>query len=420
MRAALRTPAGAELRRAWKVASDTLLRVAQHEAEHADKRTGRGITTAHQTVADELGMSKRQVQRARGLLEALGLAVTVVEGRYLTAAERRAARAAHGGHQVRAASVRALVMPRAAVENVHLPRRGSGSKNLSVKKNSPTRPKARNATAPRPLARTTRKTASCTGGLRSIELQRFAARLVDGDERDGADRRRMPWLLRSPAGGRRHIGALCDVLAAAGIDPARWSPRQLIEAIDEWHRSAERAALGATATNPLRMLAWLLRQAIDPAAPTPAELAAERAARRRAEQLERAREAERERARVAAIDHDEVARIIAQMHVDAAAARRLRMLDRRQPGDSSATFEAPSGGLMRGPAATASAGRLRETRVEDVEAIAAPTPQEGASTSAAGARRAAQPHQLDEARADGRGGSDGPSESSWRAPSPIR
>lgn len=348
--AALRTAAGAELRRAWKVAGDTLLRVGQLDASHADARTGRGVATAHETVAAELGMSKRQVQRARGLLEALGLAVTVVEGRYLTTAERDAARAAHGGHQVRAASVRALVMPRAAVENVHLPRRGLDSKNLSVKKNSPTRPRARKATAPRPLARTMRKTASCTGGLRSIELQRFAARLVDGDERDGAQRRRMPWLLRSPAGGRRHIGALCDVLAAAGIDPARWSPRQLVEAIDEWHRTTARPALGAAATNPLRLLAWQLRQAIDPTAPTPAELAAERGARRRAEQLERAREAERERQRVEAIDHDEVARIIDKMHQDMAADRRRRQLVAPRPGDSSAMFAAPAETRVHGRA----------------------------------------------------------------------
>lgn len=163
---ALRTPEGEELRRRVSIAPDTLLRIAHADMLAADADTGRGVSTAHETVAEVTGVCKKTVQRARGLLEALGLAVSIVEGRYLTVAEREAALSAHGGRQIKAASVRALTMPkRWAVENVHLPRRGDlGIKtpDLEVK---PTRASARESAAPLPWpARTAgRGSGSCRG-----------------------------------------------------------------------------------------------------------------------------------------------------------------------------------------------------------------------------------------------------------------
>ncbi len=155
---ALRTPEGEELRRRAKVAPDTLFRVANADRVAADVTTGRGVATAHETVAAVLGMCKKTVQRTRKLLEALGLAVTVVEGRYLTVAERQAAERAHGGRQIRAASVRALTMPKGvAVENVHLPRRGSVSSITPDLKVKQTRASAlKSAASRRPRASTKR------------------------------------------------------------------------------------------------------------------------------------------------------------------------------------------------------------------------------------------------------------------------
>lgn len=317
---ALTAPAGAEKRRRARVAPDTLLRVARADWKAADAHTGRGVATAHETVAEALGMSAKTVQRSRRLLELLGLAVTVVEGRYLTVSERKAARAAHGGHQLRAASLRALTMPR-PVENVHLPRRGKALKESLVSENLPTRSDARTTAATRPPALMMKKKRTRKNVItqpRPLELQRFAARLVDGDERDTSPRR-MPWVLRSPDGGRmRHIGTLCNVLSSAGIDPRQWRPREVIERIDQWHKSTGRRTLADEAVDPLRYLAWQLAQAIDPAAPTPSEQAQIRAAHDAARRAERDREAAAERERMANVDHEEVARIIAQMKADAA------------------------------------------------------------------------------------------------------
>ena len=164
-----------------------------------------------------------------------------------------------------------------------------------------------------------RSSALVTTQPRPIELQQFAARLVDGDERDALPRR-LPWLLRSPAGRSRHIGALCNVLSSVGIDPHRWRPREVIEAVDRWHETTGRRTLAEAANDPLRYFAWQLSQAIDPTAPTPTEQAQIRTAQRRAEQQERLREVEAERERMANVDHEEIARIIAQMKVDAAQA----------------------------------------------------------------------------------------------------
>lgn len=326
---ALATEQGEHRRREARVAGGTLLRVARADWLAADADTGRGVATAHETVAAELGMSSKTVQRARALMEALGFAVTIVEGRYLTTAEREAARAAHGGHQVRAASLRALTVPKPApVENVHLPRRGKALEISLDRENSPTRASARKSAAPRPPAMTKRHPrAGRPAHPRSLELQQFAARLVDGDERELAvARRRLPWLLDRAGRPDRpaHIGALCDVLSGAGIDPRRWTPRELIERIDRWHQSQGRASLVGTSRVPLAYFAWQLRQAIDPAAPTPAEEVEIRRAQRDAERAELAREREAERARMAVVDEAEVARIIAQMRAEMTAERRAR------------------------------------------------------------------------------------------------
>lgn len=321
--------------RAGLVSAGTLLAVARADWLTADVETGRGVTTSHETVAERVGMSKRQVQRARDVISSLGFAVTIVYGRYLTTGERSAAHEAHGGDQVRAASVRALTMPTPAVDTVHLPAPRRGDRLGTVLKSSPKRASAQKVAAPRPPAAAKRKNPGrrrhVTAALpRPVDLQRFAARLVDGDERDTIQRR-LPWVLRSPGSDRdRHIGALCDVLDGAGIDPARWRPRELVETIDRWHDNTGRRTLAGTARDPLRYLAWQLATAIDPAAPTPGEEFAIRQARRATERAERERERAAERERVAQIDRAEVGRIIAQMRADAAAsADAARRLQRR-------------------------------------------------------------------------------------------
>lgn len=79
----LESPAGIELC-AGKMKVDTLLVVARDDARTADARSGRGVSTSHETVAKRVGMSSRHVRTARRIIEKLGMAVTIVLGRHLS------------------------------------------------------------------------------------------------------------------------------------------------------------------------------------------------------------------------------------------------------------------------------------------------------------------------------------------------
>ncbi|WP_368499988.1 hypothetical protein [Herbiconiux sp. A18JL235] len=311
---ALRTPEGEQLRRRVKVAPDTLLRIAHADMLAADADTGRGVSTAHETVAEVTGVCKKTVQRARGLLEALGLAVSIVEGRYLTVAEREAAESAHGGRQIKAASVRALTMPkRWAVENVHLPRRGDlGIKapDLEVK---PTRASARESAASRPPAKTkgsTRPGFPRSGQPRPLGVQRFAAGLVA----------RMRWL----ADGR-HIGQVCAMLERTGVDPDRWTIDAFMDALATGNKHAGfTVAEPSGQRDPVAYLGWQIKNAIDPNEPTPAEEAQLRAIQARAELEARRREREAEEARWASRDQAAIDEAIVAMHEQQKAWERAR------------------------------------------------------------------------------------------------
>lgn len=308
---ALRSAEGETARRRAKVAPDTLLRVAYADRAAADQATGRGVSTAHETVAARLGMSAKTVQRARRLMEALGLAVTVAEGRYLTTAERREAQLRHGGHQLRAASTRALTMPagyrpppsahvaagdRQSVENVQLPpRRGvKGSSHLIENSLTRARSRPRKATASRRPAETKMLRAMTPSGPRGIDVQRLAAGLIA----------RMPWLDR----GGRHIGRLCALIERHGLAGQGWTARALVEAIDRGRVQLGVGLLDVDAQrDPLRYFAWLLGGTVPAGAPSPSAVlrdeSRERARRQAIEAAEeRARRAQIE-ADAAAIDH---------------------------------------------------------------------------------------------------------------------
>lgn len=293
---ALATPEGEGHRRAVKVAPDTLLRVARAEWLSADVATGRGITTAHETLALQLGMCKRTVQRCRELLEVLGFAVTVEVGRYLTTAEREAAHQVHGGRQVRAASVRALTLPkRKSVENVHLPFPRKGSSISPVIKNSPRRARAQKEAAPRLQPGSKKANLKPHRRPRPIGIQQLAAGLVN----------LLPWLTRDT-----HIGKVCDLLTRSGIDPARWTATGLKAEVDRFCRSAGVTVIDpGKQKDPLAYFAWMLRPAIDKTA----ETARERGLREHAEAIERRRQwasdVAAERARADTLTDKDFARI---------------------------------------------------------------------------------------------------------------
>ena len=288
----MRTPTGETARAAAHVAIDTLLRVATADAAVADARTGRNVATAHDTVAAQLGMSAKTVQRARTLLERLGLAVTVWAGRYLTVLERAAARARHGAMQLRAASTRALISPKQAVallpvENVQLPRRGRHTTTTHLSRKSTTRVTAR------------RRTASMTPV--PVGVQRLAAQLAQ----------RMPWLARD-----RHIGALARLLNRHQLDAdAGWSAERLLRVIELHNRATGHLVPDpAKQRSPLGYLHTLLTAAAEQLHPA----AQSSRTTPRAEAAWRREDTERRQA-IAAEDPAIAAAIIAQIRADIAA-----------------------------------------------------------------------------------------------------
>lgn len=248
----LESPAGVALC-AGKMKVDTLLVVAREDAATADASSGRGVATSHETVAKRVGMSSRHVRTARRIMEKLGMAVTIVLGRHLSPAERADARAAHGGYQEAAASVRALTMPapvtgpqeaahpvvsddvdeQAPVDTFHLPRSGYVRRPLTSQRWSPTRVTTRETAAARPKPK--RKTHSRPEQApHDPALQRFAwdiaanFMLLEGSHpRQGA-----PVSPGALAGGR-HIGQLIRILQRTRITPDRYTVRTLNDALSE-------------------------------------------------------------------------------------------------------------------------------------------------------------------------------------------
>jgi hypothetical protein len=300
----LATADGETHRRRSKVAAGTLLRVARADWLSADVATGRGVSTAHETVAAELGMSGKTVQRARELMETLGFSVTIAVGRYLTRSERTAAHQVHGGRQYRAASLRALTLPKKQpVENVQLPSPREGKSLSPVVKSSPTRADARRPVAALPQQRSMKnKRRGHDRKPRQLVDQRLAAELVA----------RLPWLNQG-----RHVGTVSLFLHRLGVTGHDWTAHGLLAAVDQFCASTGARNVDPRAhRDPAAYLAWLINKARAAGAEPNRTRHAAAAARRAAEQAARAQEAREEAERVAAIDQAAVQAVLDQMHRD--------------------------------------------------------------------------------------------------------
>jgi hypothetical protein len=170
----------------------TLLEVSRVLADAADYATGRNVTVTNATICAAVGRSERTVRRACRILEALGLAEVIVEGRELTRDERAEARRLHGGAQTGAGSVRAMTVPRevAALSFGPLPTHTPVSKTSHLLKNSSRRARARSTAASRPMQgrnphpKQTRRPEP----IRTMGFKRFAAQLDAVDVKSAGDR----------------------------------------------------------------------------------------------------------------------------------------------------------------------------------------------------------------------------------------
>jgi hypothetical protein len=228
------------------------------------------------------------------------MAVEQERGRYLTTLESMAAEAHHGHKQFRAASVWALISPRAAVTAITAPFKKSRKPSRATLRTATFRARTASRTSPHPGGR---GPLSPLGGFvlqslvlkfspthantragrpkntqrsapRPIDLQRTAAQLIA----------HIPALKTT-----KHIGQICDVLDRAGIDPARWTGRCIARELTRDTQS--RGWVWPTQiTRPIAFLRWRLAH-INWSVPSPAERARDNDRTRLAEQATRRREA---------------------------------------------------------------------------------------------------------------------------------
>lgn len=222
------------------ITSATLLSIAAVMAEHADHATGRHVAVTRATIADRVGCDVRTVTTAWRVLRVSKWAVEAQRG--------------HGSTNTpsigRRPSVYHLVprrearpVPRPVVHDFHLPPLGGVSSFSPVRSYSP----SERASAPaNRICDNTRQARPWRRTARPLAVQRLAAGLVAITH--GLD--------------RAHIGAICDALTAAGIDPDVWSARAVNNKLN-----ADMRARGATwpdhIANPgaflhsrLRRLSW--------------------------------------------------------------------------------------------------------------------------------------------------------------------
>lgn len=176
-------------------------------ADYADHATGRHVAVTRATLADRIGCSQRTITTAWKVLKATGWALEASRG--------------HGGPRTptfgRRPSVWHLTPRRRAVEHFHLPPLSRESGLSPERSYSPRAHACAAAPVPRKRRRPQRTTP------RPLALQKLADELV-------GNAYGRPALCHGLHRG--HIGAVCDALTAAGIDPELWTGAQLKRELD--------------------------------------------------------------------------------------------------------------------------------------------------------------------------------------------
>ena len=253
------------------ITATTLLAIAAVMAEHADHATGRHVAITRSTIAERIGCHPNTVSTAWAVLRASGWAVEAQRGHgspgtpsigrrpsvYHLVPRRPTASTPAAPPPAELRGIEPLTSPAAPnghpapVENCDLPPSGGVCSLTPVGSNSPSaHPREKNSTRP-PKSRRWR------AEPRPLALQQLAARLANCCHG-----------LRSG-----HIGAICDAIAAAGIDPAVWSAADIKQALE-----ADMRRTGGTwpdqITNPGGFLASRLRKLGTFTGRTPARAAA--------------------------------------------------------------------------------------------------------------------------------------------------
>jgi len=188
----------------------TLLAIAEVMAEHADHATGRHVAVTRATIAEKVGCSPDTVTVAWRLLRVAGWAIEAQRG--------------HGSPTTPTAGRRPSIyhltlwrepqpIAHNPVHNPDLPPKAGICSLPSVSKYSPSTHTRAQKVSPTPTHRTSRR---WRAEPRPLTLQLLAADLV----------------ARCHGLHHAHIGAICDVLTAAGIDPDLHTATGITAALD--------------------------------------------------------------------------------------------------------------------------------------------------------------------------------------------
>ncbi|MBE5477698.1 hypothetical protein E3G68_005031 [Mycobacteroides abscessus] len=229
------------------ITSSTLTSVAKAWAQFADHGTGRNAAVTRVRVAQAAGCDPRTVTRAWKVLGAAGWAVEAARG------HGSSSRASCGNRPSIWHLVSRKVEPTdlsQPVEFVHLPPSRRDRRLSPVSSKSP---KARPGAPARKCHPPVKKCKSpARAAPRPLALQRLAAELVTPAGRPDPLCRGLD---------RGHIGAICDAISSAGIDPAVWSARSITEALNRdmrargWSWPNEITNPGSFLASRLRLLA---------------------------------------------------------------------------------------------------------------------------------------------------------------------
>lgn len=188
------------------MSTTTLLGIASVMAEHADHATGRHVAVTRATIAAVVGCSTDTVTAAWRLLRVSGWAVEAQRG--------------HGSPGTPAAGRRPSIYhliprrePQPVVHNPDLPPKAGVCLLPSVGNNSPSTRTRAEKVSPTTRHRPSRR---WRAEPRPLGVQRLAAGLV----------------ARCHGLHHAHIGAICDVLAAADVDPSVCTATQITAALE--------------------------------------------------------------------------------------------------------------------------------------------------------------------------------------------
>lgn len=217
------------------ITAPTLLGIATVMAEHADHATGRHVAITRATIAGRVGCDVRTVTAAWRVLRAAKWAIEAQRG--------------HGSPGTPPAGRRPSVYhlisrrsPTPAVQDFHLPPSGGVCSSPPVREYSPSARTARAARSATPCP----PRRCCRSAPRPLGVQRLAGQL----------------LTRCHGLDRVHVGAICDALTAAGIDPSVWSAHAITDALNTdmaatgWLWPDHIARPAAFLASRLRRLVW--------------------------------------------------------------------------------------------------------------------------------------------------------------------